>query len=802
MRFAVRSLIRSKGFAATVVLTMALGIGVNTAIFSVLRGVLLRPLVNRDAPRIIYIRQSAPALGLENATFSIPEIQDLRTRLKSFTALGDFSTASLTMLGLGEPREIRAGVVGSAYFDVMGLQAVMGRLFESRDDGPSAAGAIVLTHRFWTTALRGDPSVIGKAVRLGTRSAVVVGVLEPSVPYPAETEILANLVTSPHHLSATMMTGRLHRMTELFGRLAPGATLEQARQELQLTYAAMKQEHPEAYSSKGESLVTAVRLRDQLTTNAKAVLLLLQAAALLLFSIACLNAANLILARTIRREGELAIRASLGASDGSLRRILLYETLLLCGAGAVLGLFAASPVARILGSYASRFSARALDLKVDDGMLWAGAGLAVLAAVLLAFAPRLSPSARSHGMTRRNMRRLRVFAAVQVAASFVLIAGAGTLIRTLLALEGIDTGIDTRHVLSVNLPVNSYGRTPEQVEAFSRDAIRRIQALPGVDAVAIGSLTPWRERGKFGPGFQFTVEGHAGSETGENPRGRLRMVSAGYFAALGVPMLAGRDFDEADSRGSEPVVIVSRSTAQRMFPGRDALGRHLTWTDVYTKFVGITQAPQRIIGIAEDLDDENITPGAALTIYTPLGQGPLWGGRLFVHSHSDPYALVKPIAMTIRELSPDQPVERAATLADIRTEVLTPDRLNFAVFGGFAVAALLLAVLGVASVLAFSVSGRTREFGIRLAVGSQPRQVLALVIAEGFTMSVAGIAGGGACGFALLQFAASLVEHAHGPDGWVIVGAALVLLLAALAASAVPAARAARIDVIQALRAE
>lgn len=802
MRFAVRSLMRSKWFAATVMLTMALGIGVNTAVFSVLRAVLLRPLVNRDAQRIVYIRQSAPSLGLENATFSMPEIEDLRTRLKSFTALGDFSTVSLAMVGLGEPREIRAGVVGSTYFDVMGLQAVMGRLFESRDDGPSAQGAIVLTHRFWTMALQGDPSVIGKAVRLGTRSAVVVGVLEPSVPYPAETEILANVVTSPHHLSATMITGRLHRMTELFGRLAPGATLEEARKELQITYAAMKQEHPEAYSSKGESLVTAVRLRDQLTDKARPVLWLLQAAALLLFSIACLNAGNLILARTIRREGELAIRASLGATDGSLRRILLYETLLLCGAGAVLGLLAASPVARILGSYASRFSARAADLNVDYSMLWAGAGLASVAAVLLAFAPRLSPTARSRGMTRRNVRRLRLFAAVQVAASFLLITGAGTLIRTLLALERVDAGIDMPHVLAVNVPVNSYGRTPQQVEAFSSEAIRRIQALPGVDAVAIGSLTPWRERGKFGPGFQFTVEGYGGTEAGENPRGRLRMVSPGYFAALGVPMLAGRDFGEMDRRGSEPVVIVSRGTAQRMFPGRDAVGRHLTWTDPYTKFVGITQTPQRIIGIAEDVDDENITPRAALTIYTPLGQGPLWGGRLFVHSHSDPLTLVKPIAATIRELSPDQPVERAATLAEVRAEVLTPDRLNLAIFGGLAVVALLLAVLGVASVLAFSVSARTREFGIRLAVGSQPRQVLALVIGEGFTMSLAGIAAGGACGFALLQIAASLVEHAHAPDGWVIVGAAAVLLLAAFAASAVPAARAARVDVIQALRAD
>ena len=226
LKHAVRSLVRAKGLTATVVLTLALGIGANAAIFALVRGVLLRPLANRDEDRLIYIRQSARGLGVDNAYFSVPEIQDLRAGVKTLSAFGDFSSIGFTMVGLGEPREIRAGVVGGSYFDVMGLRPVLGRLLDMRDDGPSAAGAMVLTYRFWTTALKNDPSVLGKTVRLGARSATIVGVLEPSVPYPAETEIIANVVTSPHHLSATMVTGRIHRMTELFGRLAPGANLE------------------------------------------------------------------------------------------------------------------------------------------------------------------------------------------------------------------------------------------------------------------------------------------------------------------------------------------------------------------------------------------------------------------------------------------------------------------------------------------------------------------------------------------------------------------------------------------------
>ena len=244
LQVALRSLARAKGLAITVIVTLALGIGANAAIFSVVRGVLLRPLANRDENRLIYIRQSAVGIGVENVAFSVPEIQDLRSRVKTLTAIGDFSTITFTMVGLGEPRVVLAGVVGGSYFDVVGLRPVMGRLLNAGDDGPNAEGAAVLTYRFWSTGLKSDPAVLGKTIRLGSRSATIVGVLEPSVPYPAETELIANVVTSPHHLSATMVTGREHRMTQLFGRLAPSVDLETARAELKAVHAAIITEHP------------------------------------------------------------------------------------------------------------------------------------------------------------------------------------------------------------------------------------------------------------------------------------------------------------------------------------------------------------------------------------------------------------------------------------------------------------------------------------------------------------------------------------------------------------------------------
>jgi putative ABC transport system permease protein len=401
LRVAFHSLTRTPGLAITVILTLSLGIGANAAIFTLVRGVLLKPLVNRDENRLIYIRQSAPGIHNENTAFSVPEIQDLRTSVKTLNALGDFSAMDFTMVGLGEPRSIQGGVVSGTFFDVMGLHPVLGRLIGPQDDGPNAAGVVVLTYRFWATALGKNPSVIGKTVRLGSigdRSAKIIGVLEPCVPYPQDTEIIANVVTSPHHLSATMVTGRIHRMTELFGRLAPGATLDQARTELRTIYSTMKRDHPEAYSKQADFQIEARMFRDEITSGARDVLLVLLAASALVFVIACCNVANLILARTVRREGELAVRMALGASKGALRRMLLSESLVLCGAGALIGVVSARPMVAMLARYASKFSVRAIDLTVDFGLLWVGAALAVVAAVILAFVPRLPSSASSSGL--------------------------------------------------------------------------------------------------------------------------------------------------------------------------------------------------------------------------------------------------------------------------------------------------------------------------------------------------------------------------------------------------------------------
>jgi putative ABC transport system permease protein len=834
LRVAAHSLIRTPGLAIAVVLTLALGIGANAAIFTLVRGVLLKPLVNRDEDRLIYIRQSAPGIGDDNAAFSVPELQDLRASVKTVSAFGDFSAMDFTMIGLGEPRSIQGGVVGGTYFDVMGLRPVLGRLIGPQDDGPNAAGVVVLTYRFWATAFHKDPSVLGKTVRLGSigdRSATVIGVLEPCVPYPQETEIISNIVTSPHHLSATMVTGRIHRMTELFGRLAPGVTPDQAGAELRSAYAAMKKDHPEAYSQEGNFQIRTKLLRDQITSGARTVLLVLLAASGLVFIIACSNVANLILARTVRREGELAVRVALGASKGALRRMLLAESLLLCGAGAAIGVLSAQPMVTVLARYAARFSVRALDFKVDSSLLWVGAALAIVAAVILAFVPRLPSSGAPNGLSQSSgsvritgstSRRQRIFAVTQIAASFVLLAGASTLITTLIALQRTQTGLDTQHVLAIDVPAMEFGKTPEQVVDFYKEAIRRIDTLPGVSKTAFGNVVPWRDAGgPTAPGLQFSGDGHVHAVGVEDPRAQWRVISPGFFASLGVPIIAGRDFNALDGQNNvqntndqnkkneEPVVIVSQTLARRMFPNQDAVNRHVYWTDPVLQFFGGTDlekarilAPHRIIGVTADIDDEHVVPEPTLTVYNPIDEGPIFGARLFIHTDANPYSLVTPVTRMIHSMSADQPIERAATLADIRAEVLTPDRLNSLVFGVFAAVALAIAVVGVAGVLAFSVSARTREFGIRLALGSEPQRLLKGVIVEGTVMAAAGVLAGAAFGFVLARLAGRYFLDVKMPGALPVSVSAFVLMAVAVIASVLPAARAARVNVMQALRSE
>ena len=809
-QFAFRQLRRNLGFTLAAVLTLALGIGANAAIFSVVRGVLLAPLPNDDEVRLLYLRQSAQGLGVENAWFSVPEINDLRGRLTTITRLSEFSTTQPTLFGLGEPREVRSGVVDGRFFEVMGLKPALGRLIGPDDDGAKAAGVVVLTHRFWRGPLGSDPSVIGKQVRLGGQAATVIGVLEPSAPYPEETELIANMVTSPHHLSATMVTEREHRMTEVFGRMAPNASLDAVRAELRTAYDGMTREFPAIYTPRAHFEISVVPLREQLTARARTILYVLLGASSLIFIIACANVVNLVLARTVRREPELAVRAALLPSTMAVRRTLLAESLVLCGLGALAGVLIAQPMVTLLARFTARYSVRALDFQLDATPLWLGVALALVAAVLLAFVPSLpSPGLASRRMTGASNRRLQGFAIAQIAASFLMLAGAATVVRTLLALEAASPGFQTENVLAINLPPGGLGRTPAESRAFFRQVRERLGAFPGVTQVVVGSNVPWRDVGG-GPtrlvprpgGMQFAIDGAAVPTSGDKPQARGRAVSPGFFTALNIPVLAGREFTDEDTAGQERVVIISAAIARQLFPGQDAVNRQFRWSDTVAKLVGMSEEPRRIVGVVGDLDDEQVDPRALMTVYHPFEQE-MQGGRVFVVTRGvNPYTLVPQIERSVHELSANQPVEQAATLTDIRARVLSPARVNTIVLSVFAGVALLRSVIGIGAVLAFSVSGRRREFGIRLAIGSPPVQLLLGVLRQGVVMAVAGVAAGAFLGWAITQVAGAYLPGLELPGAGALVGAATTIVVATVIASLMPALRAGRTDPVQALRAE
>ena len=463
----------------------------------------------------------------------------------------------------------------------------------------------------------------------------------------------------------------------------------------------------------------------------------------------------------------------------------------------------------VLAQYAARFSVRALDVRVDATLLWVGVSLALAAAVLLAFVPRLPAADATAGMglsngtlrvTSGTNRRLRVFAVTQIAASFVLLAGAGMLLTTLLKLQATPAGFDTRRVLAINVPIVSYTRPPERSPASTG---RWFGASARSPACSRWPSAPWCRGGRrhVRAGFQFSAEGYARAGGEEDPRARFRTVTPGFFAALGVPVIAGRDFTDADRRNSERVVIVSQSLAKRMFPTQDALNRRLhldrSGHEVHRRE---HRAPSHHRRRGRCRRREH-RAGTGPDGVPPAGAGDLRRPPLRSRAH-DPYALVPPITRIVRALSPDQPVEQAATLDDVRAEVLAPDRLNALVFGVFAGVALLIAVVGVAGVLAFSVSARTREFGIRLAIGSEPRHLLARVLGEGVWIAAAGVLAGVVGGGVLARVVGAYVMQIRMPGTPSILAAAAILVAAAVVASLLPAARAAKVDVIQALRAE
>ncbi|HEV8365923.1 MAG TPA: ABC transporter permease [Gemmatimonadaceae bacterium] len=809
IKYAVRSLSRARGFAIAVILTLGLGIGANTAIFSVVRGVLLKPLPHRDGDRLVYLRHSINGPGGEDINFSVPEILDFREGAKSLAGIAEYSglTYPLTNEG-GEAVRVNVGLVTGNFFQIMGLSPVLGRLLTDADDGTGVPPVMVLSHEFWLNRFGGDSSIVGKTVRVDGRAVEVVGVLQPAPHFPNRNDALLNMVISEHHTSALMVHGRTHRMTQMIARLAPGATVEQAKVEVAAIRKRVQAQFPESYDPGSGYKVTVVPFREILGERAKLTLWMLMGAAAFVLIIACANVANLTLMRGVRREQELVVRSALGAGTARLRRLLLAENLVLAFVGAVLGLILARAGVGLLISLAERYSPRANEIRLDGMVVAFAIVLMLVVAVLLSFAPKLAKegslgnwisagAARVSGSLRRQ-RLQRSLVVAQIAVSVMLLAGAGLLTRTIMRLSQVDTGLKAgADVLTMEVPVGGNRRDADSKQLYERMKFE-IGAIPGVTDVALGSTMPLRTTQ-----FQLEVkaEGYQLAAGEAIPRAEYRTASPEYFRASGIPLLKGREFTTTDRDSAARVVVINKKLADYLFKDRDPIGQRIAWTGDVLRFIPVSGEWRTIVGVVGDTKDGGLDAEPFPVVFQPFAQEVSFGqAGIVIRAANENPTLAPAAARLVRGIVPDAPIENILTVAQIKDQSVAPRRLNAALISSFSILALIIAAVGIAGVLAFSVSARTNEIGIRMSLGADRGRVQRMVLMEGGVLLGVGLALGVLGAVLASRLIRGFLFGVTPNDPLTLLGVALMMMVVGIGACWLPALRAARIDPAVAIR--
>ena len=809
LRRAFRSLYKARGFASAVVLTLALGIGANTAMFTLLRGTLLRPLPNRNGDRLVYLRQSAKGAGQDNVLFSVPEIIDYRTASKTLGSVAEYSSLTFTMVDGDEPVHVQAGVISGNFFEVMGLGSVLGRLTSEGDDGPAAAPVAVLSHQFWMQHFGGDPKVIGKHVRINDMSSTIIGVAQRAPQYPTRTDVFVNMVTSPHHLSATMKQGRTHRMTEVFARLAPNASVEQARAEIARIGTNVRADHPEAYERAAKYDIAVSPLRIAVNERASLTLWLLMGAAAFVLLIACANVANLTLMRGVRREREMLLRAALGAGSWRLRRLLLAENLALALLGGTLGVLVAFAGLKLLVAFAAQLTPRADEIRVDALVLAVGLLTSVAAAIVLSFVPSvgeegslaapLAAGGRGKTASRGRKRLQHALVVTQLAVCMVLLTAAGLLVRTLTKLNSVETGVRAENVLTLEAPIETNALDQPKKLAMYETMRDGIAVLPGVQVASIGSNVPLKNTYIV---LEVKAEARALAAGEATPRAVFKTADPKYFDAAGIPVLKGRAFTTTDRRESARVVILNKSFAERLFGDRDPIGRRVAWTGEVLKFIPVSGDWRTVVGLVGDTRDQGLDTDPMPTMFQPMAQEEVFSGAFVIRTRGNPNLVRASVLRTIRDLYPQQLVENVATLDEVRDATVAPRRLNALFIASFGALAMIIAMVGIAGVLAFSVSARTQEIGIRMSLGADASRVLRMVLGEGGVLLVIGLVAGVAGALLTSRLLQGLLFGVAPHDPLTLGTVAFLIAAVGVAACLLPAMRAASVDPAIALRSE
>ena len=801
VRYGLRSIRQNPAFAAAVVLTLGLGIGANTAIFSVVNGVLLRPLPYGEPERLVVVRQSLKTPATPSLGFSEKELLDYRAASRTLEDLVEYHTMSFTLLGGREAERVQTGVVSHGFFDVLGVTPLLGRSFRPEDDQPGADAVLVLSYDYWKRRHGGDPGVVGRVFQMNNRPHTVVGVL-PNVPqFPNPNDVYMPSSACPFRSSAQTRENRGARMLNVYGRLRPGATLEQSRADVASIASRLAADHADFYPAGSGFTTTAVALAEELTLRARPTLLVLLGAVGCVLLIACANVANLMLSRMLRRSRELAMRAALGAGRGRLVRQLLTESTLLALMGGLLGLGLAAAGLDLLVTFTARFTTRASEVGIDATVLGFTLVASVLTGILFGALPALTArpelaevmkeeSARAGGGGGpRRARGLLVVA--QVAFSFMLLIAAGLMLRSFWKLQQVDPGFRPENVLTARVSLNwSKYDEDDKVRRFGDELLRKLEADPQVSSAALSFTVPLAQTQPFNRRFQ--IEGRP-VERDARPSLDFRVVSPRYFETIGQRLVRGRAFEEGDRPPhGQPVAVVSQAFARQYWGDADPIGQRVSFGDDEEPWV-------TIVGVVGDVRQYGLDREPGLELYRPFAQNPGWGAVL-VRTRVEPTAVAALLGRAVRELDPEQPIDRIRTLAEVRRDSVASPRLTAVLLGVFALVALVITAAGIGGVLALSVSQRTVEIGVHMAMGAERGAVMRMILGQGLGLVLAGLALG-LLGAALLsRLVERLLFGVPATDPLTYAAVAALLVTVAAVACLLPARRAASVDPLVALR--
>ena len=806
LRYGVRMLVKSPGFTFVAVVALALGIGANTAIFSVVNAVLLRPLPFVNAEQLVKVYGGRARGGTGYTPVSYPDFADYKKQAQSFDRVASYSLAGTTLMSGGdEPERLDGAVVSAELFPMLDAKPALGRVFSAEEDQPGAAPVIVLSYGLWQRRFNSDPKISGQEIIIGGRTATVLGVMPADFKFPVQAERVdywSPLSSDPG--IAPLLTARGMRFLPVIASLKPNITLRQAEAEMNTLASQLAAQYPETNTGGSVHLES---LHEDLVGDIRPALLVLLGAVGFVLLIACANVANLSLARAAARSKEIAIRTALGASRMRVVRQLLTESLLLSLCGGALGLMLALWGVDLLIALSPPDVPRLAEIGIDARVLVFTLGVSILTGIVFGIAPALQISKHdlneslkeggrgsTEGLRRNRVRSLLVVS--EVALSLMLLVGAGLLIKSFLRLLETNPGYDTEHVLAADIAL-SRTRYPEptQQAAFFQQAIQRVASLPGVEAVGVTNLLPL---GGADARISFNIDGRPSFPRGETPAARYQIASPDYFRVMNIPLHKGRSFTEQDAKDSPPVVIVSEAFARRFFADEDPIGKR-----VLIDTVEKNPPPSEIIGVVGDVRHGRLDAKTEMGFYVPYLQSPARNMELVTRSKSiEPSLLTSSVRGVIKEIDKNQLIWEMRMMSGLVARSVAPQRFNMLLLGIFAFVALVLAACGIYGVIAYSVAQRTHEIGIRMALGAQPADVLRLIVGQGMMLALIGVGLGLLGAFALTRVIASQLYGVSATDPLTFAIVAIMLAIVALAACYIPARRATKVDPMIALRYE